>query len=84
MMRSVGRVFTYLNAENDTARVTKSIKEIDLDFNMEMFKRELRDYIVPEVTEGWIEADGEMLKPWLGEAVSEMTVLGADDRCITW
>jgi import inner membrane translocase subunit TIM44 len=70
-MRSVGRVFTWLNAENDMARVTKSIKEIDLDFTLETFRRELKEYIIPEITEGWVAADREMMKPWLGEAVSE-------------
>jgi hypothetical protein len=80
-MRSVGRVFTWLNAENDMARVTKVMREMDLDFTLPGFGRELREYIIPEVTEGWVEADGEMLKPWLGEAVSDSPTFYGEADC---
>ena len=56
--------------ENETARVIRMIRRLDPDFQMESFQRELREYIVPEVVDAYLNADKESLKMWCGEAVS--------------
>lgn len=56
--------------ENETAKVIRTVREMDPDFNMDSFTRELREYIVPEVVDAYLSADSESLKQWCGEAVS--------------
>lgn len=56
--------------ENETAKVIRTIREMDPDFSMDSFTRELREYIVPEVVDAYLSADRESLKQWCGEAVS--------------
>lgn len=58
--------------ENETARVIRLMRELDPDFNMEAWTRELREYIVPEVVDAYLSADRESLKEWCGEAVSQV------------
>jgi import inner membrane translocase subunit TIM44 len=61
--------------ENETARVIRMIRQMDPDFQMEAFQRELREYIVPEVVDAYLNADKESLKMWCGEAVSLWTIV---------
>ena len=69
-LRSVGsRVGGWFD-ESDMARVIRAFRELDPDFGMEGFQRELREYIVPEVVDAYLSADQEGLKAWMGEAVS--------------
>lgn len=56
--------------ETETAQVTRVMRIMDPDFNMEGFTRELREYLVPEVVDAYLSADREGLKQWCGEAVS--------------
>lgn len=62
--------------ENETARVIRTIREMDPDFNMDSFTRELREYIVPEVVDAYLSADREALKQWCSEAVSSAQAAG--------
>jgi import inner membrane translocase subunit TIM44 len=64
--------------ENETARVIRMIRRLDPDFQMESFQRELREYIVPEVVDAYLNADKESLKMWCGEAVSRY-----HSRCVS-
>lgn len=66
--------------ENETARVIRMIRALDPDFQMEAFQRELREYIVPEVVDAYLNADKESLKMWCGEAVSPGSVGGLSSR----
>lgn len=54
--------------ENETAKVIRTVREMDPDFSMDGFTRELREYIVPEVVDAYLSADRESLKQWCGEA----------------
>ena len=56
--------------ENETAQVTRLMKNMDPTFTREGFERELREYIVPEVVDAYLSADKEALQAWCGEAVS--------------
>jgi import inner membrane translocase subunit TIM44 len=56
--------------ENETAQVTRMMKNMDPTFTREGFERELREYIIPEVVDAYLSADKEALKAWCGEAVS--------------
>ena len=58
--------------ENETAQVSRVMKNMDPDFNRESFERELREYIVPEVVDAYLSADQEGLKEWCGEAVRSL------------
>jgi import inner membrane translocase subunit TIM44 len=55
-------------AENETARVIKKFREMDPAFQMEPFLRELREYILPEVLDGYVKGDTETLRQWLSAA----------------
>lgn len=55
-------------AENETAQVVKKFREIDPNFHMEDFLRELREYMLPEVLDAYVKGDIETLKLWLSDA----------------
>ncbi|KAJ5160453.1 Mitochondrial import inner membrane translocase subunit tim44 [Penicillium canariense] len=55
-------------AENETAMVVKKFREIDPNFQMEEFLRELREYMLPEVLDAYVKGDIETLKLWLSDA----------------
>ncbi|KAJ5118159.1 Mitochondrial inner membrane translocase complex subunit Tim44 [Penicillium bovifimosum] len=55
-------------AENETAQVIKKFREIDPNFQMEPFLREMRDYMLPEVLDAYVKGDVETLKLWLSDA----------------
>ncbi|SCV70495.1 BQ2448_1889 [Microbotryum intermedium] len=64
---AIGRFFD----ETETAKVTKWVKELDPAFTTEGFLRELREYIVPELVDAYVNGDQPTLKAWCSEAVSE-------------
>ncbi|KAL4781019.1 hypothetical protein BJX76DRAFT_26371 [Aspergillus varians] len=55
-------------AENETAQVIKRFREMDPNFQMESFLREMREYILPEVLDAYVKGDVETLKLWLSDA----------------
>ena len=55
-------------AENETAMVIKKFRQMDPNFQVEPFLRDLREYILPEVLDAYVKADVETLKMWLSEA----------------
>ncbi|KAB8238798.1 protein translocase subunit TIM44 [Aspergillus alliaceus] len=55
-------------AENETAQVIKKFREMDPNFQMEAFLREMREYILPEVLDAYVKGDVETLKLWLSDA----------------
>ncbi|KAJ5811715.1 protein translocase subunit [Penicillium riverlandense] len=55
-------------AENETAMVIKKFREIDPNFQMEEFIREMREYMLPEVLDAYVKGDVETLKLWLSDA----------------
>lgn len=69
-VRSVTGWFGRLADENETAKVTRLMRIMDPGFEVEMFAREMREYIVPEVLDAYLTGDQESLKGWCGEAVS--------------
>lgn len=66
--RSIGDRVTGFFAENETAMVIKKFREIDPNFQMEDFLRELREYMLPEVLDAYVKGDIETLKLWLSDA----------------
>lgn len=63
-------VSSFLFDETETAQVTRALRAIDPTYNPEVFQRELREYIIPEIIDAYLSADQESLKLWCGEAVS--------------
>ena len=66
--RSITDRVAGLFAENETAMVIKKFREIDPNFQMEDFLRELREYILPEVLDAYVKGDIDTLKLWLSDA----------------
>lgn len=62
---TIGRFFD----ETETAKVNRMIKEMDPSFNSEAFLRELREYIVPELVDAYVNTDQPTLKLWTSEGV---------------
>ncbi|GAA5866310.1 hypothetical protein JCM8547_000735 [Rhodosporidiobolus lusitaniae] len=67
---TVGRWFD----ETETAKVAKWVKEMDPSFTQESFLRELRDYIVPELVDAYVNADQPTLRQWCSEATFNVLV----------
>ncbi|TIA88595.1 hypothetical protein E3P99_02495 [Wallemia hederae] len=67
-LRSVTDRIGGLFEENETARVTRAFKALDPDFTQDNFLIELREYIVPEVVDAYLNADKDALRRWCGEA----------------
>jgi import inner membrane translocase subunit TIM44 len=61
-------------AETERAQVVRTFRAMDPTFTMEVFERELREYIVPEVVDAYLTADGESLQKWCSEAVRAPTL----------
>lgn len=55
-------------AENETAMVIKKFREMDPNFQVEPFLREMREYFLPEVLDAYVRGDTETLKLWLSAA----------------
>lgn len=55
-------------AENETAMVIKKFREMDPNFQVEPFLRDMREYILLEVLEAYVKGDTETLKLWLSAA----------------
>jgi import inner membrane translocase subunit TIM44 len=75
---TVGRFFD----ETETAKVTKWVKEMDPEFRTESFLRDLREYIVPELVDAYVNCDNATLKVWCSEAVSPSSSVHCDPRLI--
>ncbi|GAA5961807.1 hypothetical protein JCM8115_001426 [Rhodotorula mucilaginosa] len=67
---TIGRIFD----ETETAKVTKWVKEMDPTFTQESFLRELREYIVPELVDAYVNGDQPILKQWCSEATYNVLV----------
>ncbi|KAI5780438.1 hypothetical protein EDC01DRAFT_620574 [Geopyxis carbonaria] len=66
--RNIADRFAGFFAENETAMVIRKMREIDPNFQLEPFLRELREYILPEVLDAYVKGESETLKAWLSAA----------------
>ncbi|KAF8474738.1 hypothetical protein BDZ91DRAFT_770131 [Kalaharituber pfeilii] len=66
--RTIKDRFAGFFAENETAQVIKKFKEMDPNFQVEPFLRELREYILPEVLDAYVKGDVATLRQWLSAA----------------
>lgn len=66
--RSIADRFAGFFAENETAMVIRKMREVDPNFQLDPFLRELREYILPEVLDAYVKGDHETLKSWLSAA----------------
>lgn len=66
--RSITDKFAGFFAENETAMVIKKFREMDPNFQLDPFMREMREYILPEVLDAYVKGDTETLKLWLSAA----------------
>jgi Tim44-like domain len=56
-------------SETEVATVVRRFKEIDPNFNIDLFNTELREWIIPEIVDAYVKGDVETLKLWFSEAV---------------
>lgn len=68
LIRTIINKVSGLFAETEAARVVKEFKALDPNFTSIAFQKQLREYIVPEVVEAYIQGDEATLKNWLSEA----------------
>ena len=61
-------------AENEVAGVVRRFKEMDPTFTMDAFNTELREWIIPEVVDSYVNGDVETLSQWFSEAVKKPLV----------
>ncbi|KAL1958581.1 hypothetical protein VTO42DRAFT_4178 [Malbranchea cinnamomea] len=66
--RSIGDKIAGFFAENETAMVIKKFRQMDPNFQIEPFLRDMREYILPEVLDAYVKGDVETLKLWLSDA----------------
>ncbi|GAA5933574.1 protein translocase subunit TIM44 [Sporobolomyces koalae] len=67
---TVGRWFD----ETETAKVSKWVKQMDPEFTQESFLKELREYIVPELVDAYVNGDQPTLKQWCSEATFNVLI----------
>jgi hypothetical protein len=67
--------------ETENAQVVRAFRALDPTFSLDVFERELREYIVPEVVDAYLSADGESLQKWCSEAV-RFAVVSLDGRML--
>jgi mitochondrial import inner membrane translocase subunit TIM44 len=75
-------VSSFLFDETEQAQVTRLLKNMDPNWNMEAFQRELREYIIPEVVDAYLSADKESLKLWCGEGVGNGYLSAPQSDCL--
>lgn len=66
--RNIADRFAGFFAENETAQVIRKFREMDPNFQLEPFLRELREYILPEVLDAYVKGENEVLKAWFSAA----------------
>ncbi|KAJ2780911.1 protein translocase subunit [Coemansia interrupta] len=65
----VRNVFGFFFNETESAAALRQIRDtIDPGFNLELFIRECREFIIPEILDAYLHSDAETLKVWCSEA----------------
>lgn len=69
-LRSVTGFFrrTFLD-ETETAKVIRLVKEVEPNFNYDSFLADLREFIIPDFIDSFVDNDLRALKAWTSEAV---------------
>lgn len=82
LLRTINnKVSGFFFAETETGKTIKLFKEIDPNFKMEDFHKNLRDYILPEVLEAHAKGDVKSLSHWMSEA--PLSVYAAQQKYYT-
>ncbi|PLW23670.1 hypothetical protein PCASD_13549 [Puccinia coronata f. sp. avenae] len=73
-LRSVSGFFrrTFLD-ETETAKVIRLVKEVDPCFNYDAFLADLREFIIPDFLDSFVDNDLTALKAWTSEAAFNVT-----------
>lgn len=82
LLRTINnKVSGFFFAETETGKTIKLFKDIDPNFKMEDFHKNLRDYILPEVLEAHAKGDVKTLTHWMSEA--PLSVYAAQQKYYT-
>lgn len=73
-LRSVTGFFrrTFLD-ETETAKVIRLVKEVEPNFNYDSFLADLREFIIPDFIDSFVDNDLQALKAWTSEAAFNVT-----------
>jgi import inner membrane translocase subunit TIM44 len=64
--------------ETETAKVIRLVKEVDPAFNYDAFLADLREFIIPDFVDSFVDNDLQALKMWTSEAVSIVLLINND------
>ncbi|KAA1087548.1 protein translocase subunit [Puccinia graminis f. sp. tritici] len=59
--------------ETETAKVIRLVKEVDPAFNYDAFLADLREFIIPDFVDSFVDNDLQALKMWTSEAAFNVT-----------
>ncbi|KAH9443842.1 hypothetical protein Pst134EB_026233 [Puccinia striiformis f. sp. tritici] len=59
--------------ETETAKVIRLVKEVDPNFNYDGFLADLREFIIPDFVDSFVENDLKSIKLWTSEAAFNVT-----------
>jgi import inner membrane translocase subunit TIM44 len=67
----VSDTFSAMFSESENAVAIAHLKAtLDPNFNLEVFMRQAREFIIPEVIDAYLHGDTDTLRLWCSEAVS--------------
>ncbi|RKP09087.1 hypothetical protein THASP1DRAFT_14741 [Thamnocephalis sphaerospora] len=73
----VSDTFGSIFSESESAMAIAQLKEtVDPNFNMEVFMRQAREFIIPEVIDAYLHGDTETLRLWCSEATYNVLTAG--------
>ncbi|PVU97983.1 hypothetical protein BB559_001815 [Furculomyces boomerangus] len=62
-------VFGFFTNETESAHSLRQIRDqIDYNFSLDVFLRDCREYIIPEIMDAYLQQDSQTLKHWCSEA----------------
>jgi import inner membrane translocase subunit TIM44 len=78
MLRGITETIGGWFEENETAKVVTAFRILDPSFTMDVFQRELREYVVPELIDSYHSAARHLLRQWCGEATFNVLMATID------
>jgi len=67
-------------SENEQAAVIKEIRMIDPAFNPDEFRKEMQDYVIPEVLESFLHGNRNELREWCSEGAFSVLNATIEER----
>ncbi|KAI1320185.1 protein translocase subunit [Mortierella claussenii] len=72
----ISDVWVSMMDETENAKTIKALQMIDPRFKMDVFMKECREFIIPEIMDAVLNADSETLHEWCSEATYNVLTAG--------